>query len=67
MRTQLPTATAAPTSVDRAFWSTEPRRWRSRRMRLAALAMVIVLAAAYWLVSGGRAPPTKLRVNGRLV
>ena len=36
-------------------------------MRLAALAMVIVLAAAYWLVSGGRAPTTKLRVNGRLV
>src|SRR5439155_1207709 len=25
------------------------------------------LAAAYWLVSGGRTPTTKLRVNGRLV
>ncbi|HEV3353647.1 MAG TPA: polysaccharide deacetylase family protein [Acidimicrobiales bacterium] len=67
MRTQLPTSVAAPESVERAFWPDEPRPGRRRRVRLTALGVVVVLLAAFWLVSGGQSPTTKVRIDGRTV
>jgi peptidoglycan/xylan/chitin deacetylase (PgdA/CDA1 family) len=67
VRTQLLTSDAAPESVERAFWSTDAVPGRRRRMRFTAIGVVVVLLAALWLVSGGREPTTKVRVDGRTV
>jgi len=66
VRTQLPTSDA-PTLEERAFWPTEPAPGRRRRVRLTAIGIVVMLLAAFWLVSGGRTPTTKVRVDGRTV
>ena len=67
MRTQLPASDAALTSVERAFWTADTRPGRSRRLWLTAIGVVVVLLAAFWLVSGGRTPTTKVRIDGRTV
>jgi len=67
VRTQLLTSDAAPPSVERAPTSTEPGPRRGRHVRLSAIGVIVTLIAAFWLVSGGRTPTTKLRVDGRTV
>ena len=67
MRTQLPTSDAAPESVARAAESNEPARRRRRGVRLTAVGVIVLLAAGFWLVSGGQTPTTKVRVDGRTV
>jgi len=67
VRTQLPASDAALTSVERAFWTADTRPGRSRRLWLTAIGVVVVLLAAFWLVSGGRTPTTKVRIDGRTV
>jgi peptidoglycan-N-acetylglucosamine deacetylase len=67
VKTPLPTSDAASMSVERASGSTEAAPGRSRRVRLTAIGVVVVLLAAFWLLSGGSEPTTKLRVDGRMV
>jgi len=67
VRTQTPTSDAAPTQVARALPSTGAEPRRSRVTRLAALGVILLLLAAFWLVSGGQKPTTKVRIDGRTV
>jgi peptidoglycan/xylan/chitin deacetylase (PgdA/CDA1 family) len=67
VKTQLPTSDAASESVERALQATESPRKHRWRVRLIAVGVIVVLGAAFWLVSGGNPPTTKLRVDGRTV
>jgi peptidoglycan/xylan/chitin deacetylase (PgdA/CDA1 family) len=67
VRTQLPTSDAAPTTVARADSSTDAAPLRRRRVRLTAIGVIVVLLAAFWAVSGGQKPITKVRIDGRAV
>ena len=67
MRTQLLTSDAAPTVVARADPSTETAPKHSRFMRLTVLGVIVMLLAAFWLVSGGQQSTTKVRIDGRTV
>ena len=67
MKTQLPTSVAASDSVERAQESAHAPRPRSWLVRLTAIAVIAVLLAAFWLLSGGNQPTTKVRVDGRTV
>jgi peptidoglycan/xylan/chitin deacetylase (PgdA/CDA1 family) len=53
--------------VEGALWPDEARPRVRRRVRITALGVVAVLLAGFWLVSGGRGPTAKVRVDQRTV
>ncbi len=67
MKTQLPTSDVPFESADRAGSQRVARAPQRGWVRAVAIGAVAVVAAAFWLVSGGERTTTKVRVDGRTV